>query len=106
MKWLLNLMLVLSSFYGHYEVFTTADKEDVSEFFDDEQTVIEIDEGKYKQGITFTKDLFLLKHNYDYHITKVIGKDENSYFLIGRVDTGYYPFRTENLSEFPYLAYY
>ncbi len=106
MKLLLNLMLVLSSFYGNYEVFTTTDEEDVSEFFDDGQKVTKIDEQKFKQGIEFTKDLFLLKHNYDYHITKVIGVDENSYFLIGRVDTGYYPFRTENLSEFPYLAYY
>lgn len=105
MKLLLNLMLILSSFI-YNEVYTTVDQEDVSEFLDEGETVTKIDEAKYKQGIEFTKDLFLLKHNYDYHLTKVIGLEDHSYFLIGRVDTGYYPFRTENLPEFPYLAYY
>lgn len=103
---LLNLMLIFSPFYCYNEVFTTADEEDVVPYFDDEEVITKIDEDEYRKGIEFSKDLFLLKHNYDYHITKTIGISDNSYYLIGRVDTGNHPFRTENLPEFPYLAYY
>lgn len=102
----LSLLMTFSSFYYQEEVFTTADAEEVSTFYDADQTITKIDYAQYHQGIEFTKDLFLLKQNYNYHITKIMGNTDDSYYLIGSIDTGNYPFQSENLQEFPYLAYY
>lgn len=52
--------------------------------------------------------LIMTTNNYNpsVDISRVVTVDENSYFVLGRIETGYYPYDTMDEKMFPYLAYY
>ena len=111
MKKLLLILLILSlpSITNNeikQTVITTADEEDGEEYYNEDVEIIKVDKEKYHEGVEFSKDFFILNQNFDYNVEKVLSVNEHDYYIIGSIYNGNHPYETENLQEFPYIAYY